>query len=180
MKKILVLLQIYFLLAQGLVSYGQKNFVTFETTNNNYVVCQGSVLGIIASINSEYKGVKSFGWNFDKENVNKTQDEIVTVNTSKPGEKKLVFSIILNSGEKLDTAIYVKVLPRPDIKIQVLNNSIVVKNSINIDSYKWMYNDLLINDFSNESYENPKLGSYKVFVKDKNGCVGISESVQIK
>ncbi|BDX37379.1 hypothetical protein CYCD_07340 [Tenuifilaceae bacterium CYCD] len=180
-KTLNILLSVFLLVIPSIYCFGQKIFVTFETTNNSYVACQGGVLGIIANINPEYANYKKYEWRFNKENFSKIKDEIATVNTSLPGDKKLVFSITLNNNQQLDTAIYVKVLPRPAVRIYLLDNSIRVDETvINIESYKWMLNNGLVNEFVSQPYNKPQVGLYKVIVKDKNGCIGISDPIQVK
>ncbi|MGE0078551.1 MAG: hypothetical protein AB7S48_11875 [Bacteroidales bacterium] len=183
MRKIVfnLLLSFFVSIIPSINCFGQKQFVSFETTNNSNIVCQGSVLGIIANINPEYANYKKFEWQFNKENFNKVKDEIATVNTSLPGEKKLVFSIILVNDQQLDTVIYVKVLPKPTVSIYFLDNCIKTKeNNIDVESYKWMFNNLLVDKFHNQPYNEPQAGLYRVIVKDMNGCTGISEPIQVK
>jgi len=181
MKEFLVFLQVFYLLFNGLIVYGQKDFVSFETTNNAFSVCQGSVLGIIAIINPNYKNIKNFNWDADKDALYSTKKEIAKVNTSNAGNKKIKFYIILNNDQKLDTTIIVKVLPKPNTLIQISNNTItVLSENSSTCRYKWFFNDSLTNEFLNKPFKKPKPGQYKALVNDENGCISITNVIEIK
>lgn len=160
--------------------YGQRVFVIFETTNQRNDVCQNKTLGVIANVilEDEYK---SFEWNGDAENFRTVNNEIAVVNSSTPGEKKLLFTLTLKSDEKLDTTILVKVIPKPKVEITYKSNEIKVSGEKNAEivMYKWIYNGAIFPDEVKQTIANPKPGKYRVVVTDQNGCTGSSEAITI-
>lgn len=182
MRRFKIYILYIFFFVQTLHGFGQTQFVTFETTNKSFTVCEGKAFGIIVHIEPKFENYKSFSWKDDFGVIKKTQNDIISINTSKSGEKKIGFSLQLSDREVLDTVITIKILPRPiaNILFSVSKNCIELKSQENIFSYKWMQNDKFIEEFDNESINRPTPGSYKVLVKDNNGCIAVSESILIK
>lgn len=166
----------------GIYGYGQNRFVNFEFTSDTNAICQDKTLGVIATIILDAGQYKSFEWKQAGGVFKKVQNEYASVNTAQPGEKKLLFSLILNSGKYLDTVITVKVLPKPIVSIRQSDDKISPNGTIgtNFNSYTWIYNGNLISDYDNRPISNPPTGLYKVMVRDSNGCVGISDVYQVK
>ena len=173
---------ILFFLIQTMQGFGQGQFVNFETTNKSFTVCEGRAYGIIAHIEPKFENYKSFSWKDDFGIIKKNQNEIISINTSKPGEIKLGFALQINDREVLDTVITIIVLPRPIVNISysATKNCIELLAGSSIISYKWMQNDKIIESLENESFVKPIPGSYKALVKDNNGCIAVSESILIK
>lgn len=178
LNQYLVLLLFFVPILEG---FGQKQFVTFETTSKSFTVCEGKVLGIIAHIEPQFENCKSFSWKEDIDVINKAKNNVASVNTSKPGVKMLAFSLQLNNDEVLDTIITINVLPKPTASISFSDNknSIELISTQDIVSYKWIQNNKITDEFANESFAKPAIGNYKAQVRDNKGCVAISESILI-
>lgn len=182
MRRFKIYILYIFFFVQTLHGFGQTQFVTFETTNKSFTVCEGKAFGIIVHIEPKFESYKSFSWKDDFGVIKKTQNDIISINTSKSGEKKIGFILQLSEREVLDTVITIKILPRPlaNISFSASKNCIELKSQENIFSYKWMQNDKFTEEFENKSYIKPTPGSYKALVKDNNGCTAVSESILIK
>jgi len=162
--------------------YGQKQFVTFETTAKGTTVCQGKRIGVIATLTPTFEENKNFKWAGDLENFLEIKDEIAMVNTSKPGKKRLKFTLVLSTGQKLDTAYIVNVNPNPEVIISFSRStlSFANTNNENIVSFKWKYNGALVPEITDSIIKNPKIGTYQVYVIDNNGCKGTSKIINIE
>lgn len=162
-------------------SFGQKTFVTFETTNKSNTICQGKTLGIIATIEPGISKFQGFKWLGDSLTLRKTSNEIAVVNTQKSGEKKITFSLTLENGIILDTSIVIVVLPKPEVQIRYDNNNINIfnKHEVELVDFSWFYDGSLIHRGFIPTFANPQKGNYKVMVKDKNGCVSTSDPLEI-
>lgn len=171
-----------FIFFQTLAGFGQTQFVTFETTNKSFTVCEGKAFGIIAHIEPKFENYKNFSWKDDFGVIKKRQNDIISINTSKSGEKKIGFRLELTDKEVFDTVITIQILPRPiaNILFSESSNCIELKSKESVASYKWMQNDNFIEEFENESFAKPTPGSYKALVKDNNGCIAVTESILIK
>lgn len=182
MRQLSIYLLPILFLVQILQGFGQTSFVTFETTNKSFTVCEGRAFGIIAHIDPKFENYKSYSWKDDFSVIKKTQNDIISINTSKSGEKKIEFTLQLNESEVFDTVITIKILPRPiaNILFSVSKNCIELKSKDSVFSYKWMQNDKFIEEFENESFAKPSHGNYKALVKDNNGCIAVTESILIK
>lgn len=182
MRRLNIFILTTFLFVQILQGYGQTEFVTFETTNKSFTVCEGKAFGIIAHIEPKFENYKNYSWKDDFDVIKKVQNEIISINTSKPGLKKVGFTLQLSDKEFLDTVVSITIIPKPlaNLLFSVEKNIIELSSNDSIISYKWIQNDKFIKDFENEPFVNPISGSYKVLIKDNNGCIAISESILIK
>lgn len=182
MRRLKICILPIFFLVLSIQGFGQEQFVTFETTSKSFTVCEGKAFGIIAHIEPKFENYKSFSWKDDLGVIKKNQNEIISINTSKPGEIKLGFTLKMNDREVLDTVITVNVLPKPMVNIlfSASKNTIELKSNKSIVSYKWMQNDKIMEGAENEFFVKPMPGNYKALVRDNNGCVAISESILIK
>lgn len=182
MSKVSIYILPFLFLVHTLQGFGQKQFVTFETTSSSLTVCEGKAFGIIAHIEPKFENYQSFSWKGDLGVIKKTQNEIISINTSKPGDIKIGFTLQLSEDNVLDTIITIKILPKPLVNIQFITNKncIELKSKENILSYKWMQNNKFVEEFLNEPFVQPTPGTYKALAKDNNGCIAISESILIK
>ncbi|HCT29631.1 MAG TPA: hypothetical protein DIW31_02605 [Bacteroidales bacterium] len=171
----------YFFL-QNFSGIGQKPFVFFETTKKSNEVCQGKTIGVIATINSQIENYISFKWSGESKDVNEIRNEIVTVNSSEPGEKKLKFTLMVKENIKYDTVYIVKVLPKPDVSLDVSSKEIRVisKDILTLSGFKWKYNGVLLVEETDSVFKNPKRGSYQVFVLDNKGCRNSSQIIKVE
>ena len=156
--------------------FGQKQFVTFETTNKKTIVCQGKTMGVVATLITSEEG-KNFKWAGDSINFKDVKNEVAIVNTATSGDKKLKFTLFLNENKNLDTVFTVSVLPNPKIDITYSKNILgfISGKDDTIVSYKWIYNGNILSDLTYKVIKNPSKGVYKVYVVDKNGCKATSK-----
>lgn len=163
-------------------SMGQHNFIMLETTSGSDSVCQGKPMGIIVKLASGYENYKSFVWEDDQGERHNVENELVKVNTVNSGVQKLRFTLELKTGEHLDSTFSLNILPKPTVTIRLKSNEIQIKpiKSSDVVSYRWMYNGSIVDEFANQPYKNPKVGTYSVIIKDNRGCNGGSNLVKIE
>lgn len=176
------LLLLFIIIIHSTSCYGQKQFVTFETTAKGATICQGKTIGVIAKLTPAFEENKNFRWAGDLENFQEVKDEIAIVNTSKPGKKRLKFTLILSESKKLDTVYIVNVNPNPEVIISFSSStlSFANKNNTNIVSFRWKYKGALVPEITDSIIKNPKIGPYQVFVIDNNGCKGMSQIINVE
>jgi len=160
----------------------QKPFVFFETTTKKNEVCQGKTIGVIATINSQIENYISYKWSGDSKDVQEANNEIVIVNTSEPGEKRLKFSLVIDHNLKYDTIFTVKVLAKPDILLKNSGKILSIKNDkgLILSGFMWKYNGELLVDEKDSILRNPNKGTFQVFVIDNNGCRNSSQIITVE
>jgi hypothetical protein len=163
-------------------SNGQNSFVTFELIGSEGDVCQGKTLGVIATLADQYQNYDKFEWGGDPNSYREIRENIAIVKTNMPGEKKLQFTLNIDSLTKLDTMISINILPKPEVKLSRKGKSITaneIKNET-IVSYRWVYEGKVLPNENSNAVSNPKPGWYRVVVTDKNGCTATSEILTIE
>lgn len=166
----------------GFCSQAQKPFVFFETTTKKNEVCQGKNIGVIATINSQIENYISYKWSGDPKDIQEAKNEIIIVNTSEPGEKRLKFSLVIDHNLKYDTIFTVKVLAKPDILLRSFDKTLSIKNDkeLILSGFMWKYNGKLLVDERDSILRNPNKGTFQVFVIDNNGCRNSSQIITVE
>jgi hypothetical protein len=73
----------------------------------------------------------------------------------------------------------VNVLPKPNASI-TLKKGKLSYNAESIKSFSWVFNGQVLNNVNSKVINKPNFGSYRVMVVDHNGCIGSSETIEIK
>lgn len=175
-------LMLFVFMFYGFCSKAQKPFVFFETTTKKNEVCQGKSIGVIATINSQIENFINFKWSGDSKEILETKNEIVMVNTSESGEKRLKFTLVINHNLIYDTTYTVKVLAKSDIMLKRSGEMLSIKNDIGLllSGFIWKYNGALLVDEKDSILRNPRNGTYQVYVIDNNGCRNSSQILTVE
>ncbi len=166
----------------GFCCQAQKPFVFFETTTRKNEVCQGKTIGVIATINSQIENYISYEWSGDSKDIYETKNEIVIVNTSEPGEKRLKFTLVIDDKLKFDTTFKVKVFAKPNILLKSSGNTLRIINNeySTLSGFNWKYNGELLTEEKDSILKNPQKGKFQVFVVDKKGCRSASQIITVE